>query len=161
MTVLDEIGHHPVAELRYEFDGSVWSALVTLGTDDATGSPCYQLWYRRGSSVRRSGQFQDGGRLAAYVRQAAAEKFDRDPVIDTLDKLKHRRAASAVPECYRVGSRMPKCGCCPYRNDCFLEAARVVPKGEGVSGLEPESVFLRRLRQKVRALGAGDGGKHE
>jgi len=154
-----------LGELRYQFDGTDWAAVVTKDTD-SDGGPVFRLWYQRGDRFQKSGVFPDGGRLVSYIRQAAREKFEGfTPSVDTLDKIKHKSALSMVPECFQVGVdpgllASGHCRMCPYREECHprwltdgseSQASKMV---EGPLVLdapeEPEGVFMARLRSKVR-----------
>lgn len=146
-----------LGELRYQFDGTDWAAVVTKDTD-SDGGPVFRLWYQRGDRFQKSGVFPDGERLVSYIRQAAREKFEGfTPSVDTLDKIKHKSALSVVPECFKASKRMERCEGCPYEEECFRrvpteawgsefedESDKPVPTPE-----EPEEVFMARLRGKV------------
>lgn len=147
--------------LRYLCDGVLWEAVVTQDTD-GDGNPCFRLWYRQGNRYQRSGKFLEGSILVDHIRRAAHRKFDIDPVLDTLDKLKSKRAFSAVPQCFNNPSMQPelesKCGLCPYRGECRavvgfpvvgLNSVVINPEFKGTNSSEPDDVLMNRVRRKV------------
>lgn len=137
-----------VAELRYSFDGTVWLAAVTKEAVDS-GVPVYRLWYQRGGCFQRSGVYSNGSALVIYLRAQAAEMFKGfQPQVDTLANITGRSPVSLVPVCYGTYSGNSKCRTCPYSGVCRV----CDQKSKPLAGIEEsESVFLLRLRGKVRS----------
>lgn len=174
-----EVPTKPVlAELRYDFDGTVWSAIVTRAEDSAE----YQLWIQRGNRYQKSGTFGNPKALVKYIREIAGKKFgDFKAVKDNLDVLTVRgNPDSLVPPCFgrlesvSIGPNMygpsdPKCRKCPYEMDCMRVSSGVgmnedqglffepggdpeklvgAPENAGKPD-EPEDLFIRRLQDKI------------
>lgn len=153
-----------VAELRYEFDGKEWAAVVTRAD---IGEDGWQLWYQRGDRWQKSGTFTHGKALVNFLREEATKKFEGyKPAKDTLEQLKNKSAWSVVPDCHHKHSRYDKCQTCPYEPSCFPKDA--VPPwmtSLGETGFqkeqvaktlepdweEPEEVFMKRLKGKVKS----------
>lgn len=165
MVIMQDFKEEILAELRYEFDGTTWAALVTL---DKSGDG-YCLWYQRGIRYQRSGTFSNGKALVKYIREEAKKKFEGfAPVKDTLNRIRTSGSpSSVVPKCYgdppklvSAGPNMweprdPKCRKCPYKAACLAEASgNPLPEEQTVQASEPEEpeeLFRQRLQDKIKA----------
>lgn len=119
------------------------------------------------------GIFSNGKALVKFIREKVEKRVEPniEPVYDTLHKLLTSSPMSVVPDCYEPslatvmsykddsssdGRSLLSCHTCPYRSTCGEPVAQpeILPAEKVV---EPEGVFMQRLRSKIRNIyGEGD-----